>query len=104
MPLGDSITSGGSATHNAGYRNPLWNLIEASSYSGGVDFVGSQNKGAGNIDADHEGHSGNTIIETIANPQDGTTIEGWLNAATPDAILLHIGTVKYGDCIDRTCS
>ena len=94
MPLGDTITIGGSATHNGGYRYPLWNLIKSGPNAGTIDFVGSESKGPGNFDADHEGHSGNTIDETIANTTKGTTIEGWLGASTPDVILLHIGTVN----------
>ena len=103
MPLGNGLTAGGSATHNGGYRFPLWELIETGPLAGTIDFVGSLQKGpnppsAANFffDPDHEGHSGNTVAETLTNvgPNNTSTIEDVLNAEIPDVILLHIGTVN----------
>ncbi|MDH6123046.1 lysophospholipase L1-like esterase [Kitasatospora sp. GAS204A] len=83
MPLGDSITAGVGSTTGAGYRLPLWNTIAGQSrYT--VDYVGSQS--FGNVpDPDNEGHSGYRVADIRSG------IDGWLSAATPDVVLLHIG-------------
>jgi lysophospholipase L1-like esterase len=83
MPLGDSITDGGSVSSRAGYRLPLWNLAAAES-GYGLDFVGTSSSGSV-ADADHEGHSG-WMIDDIRK-----RIAGWASAAGPDVVLLHIG-------------
>lgn len=81
MPLGDSITDGGSY---GGYRHLLYRLLAHD----GIDFtfVGSLN--SGDVpDAHHEGHSGWRIdqIERVV-------ADGWLQTYKPDVVLLHIGT------------
>ncbi|MER5637104.1 FG-GAP-like repeat-containing protein [Kitasatospora sp. NPDC002227] len=83
MPLGDSITAGSGSATGSSYRAPLWNLVAGQSrYS--VDFVGSGNSGA-LPDTDNEGHSGYLIDQISAG------IDGWMAAAQPDVVLLHIG-------------
>ncbi|MEU6239265.1 FG-GAP-like repeat-containing protein, partial [Kitasatospora sp. NPDC047058] len=83
MPLGDSITAGSGSSTHAGYRLPLWNLLAGQSrYT--IDYVGSQNS-TGVADPDNEGHSGARISDIRSS------IDGWLNAASPDVVLLHIG-------------
>ncbi|MEW2415305.1 SGNH/GDSL hydrolase family protein [Streptomyces sp. NPDC046866] len=78
MPLGDSITQGAGSTTGAGYRQALWEHLA------GVDYVGSQASGAA-TDPDHEGHGGYTINQVRVG------LDGWLAAARPDVILLHLG-------------
>ncbi|WP_344469886.1 SGNH/GDSL hydrolase family protein, partial [Kitasatospora kazusensis] len=83
MPLGDSITAGYQSSTGAGYRLPLWNLAAAQSrYT--MDFVGSQSS-PGVPDPDHEGHGGYMI------DQIGAGVDGWIGAANPDVVLLHLG-------------
>ncbi|MFJ9461607.1 FG-GAP-like repeat-containing protein [Kitasatospora sp. NPDC101447] len=83
MPLGDSITAGAGSSTGAGYRLPLWNALAGQSqYT--VDYVGSQSFGSVR-DPDNEGHSGYRVSDIRAG------IDGWLSAATPDVVLLHIG-------------
>jgi lysophospholipase L1-like esterase len=83
MPLGDSITDGFGTP--GGYRPGLWRLIEGG--GGRVDFVGSMRNGPARLgDHGHEGHSGYRIDQLDAY------IGGWLRAARPRTVLLHIGT------------
>ncbi|WP_102126790.1 DUF4038 domain-containing protein [Deinococcus planocerae] len=83
MPLGDSITDGYNVP--GGYRIEL--LGRLSARAPGVNFVGSLQNGPGTLaDRDHEGHSGWRIDELSAR------IDGWLDRAQPDVILLMIGT------------
>lgn len=86
MPLGDSITGGGTP---GGYRQKLYDNLTAAGYS--FQFVGSQTKyptstltSAGQ--SHHEGHDGYNIQQII----DGVKNSNWLNV-NPDIILLHIG-------------
>lgn len=82
MPLGDSITQGGSI---GGYRLDLGAKLRADGRS--IDFVGSLADGPASMpDRNHEGHPGWTIAQIDAN------VTGWLNAYKPRTILLHIGT------------
>ncbi|WP_206784906.1 cellulose binding domain-containing protein [Amycolatopsis sp. MtRt-6] len=82
MPLGDSITQGGSI---GGYRLDLGAKLRADGRS--VDFVGSLADGPSSMpDRNHEGHPGWTIAQI-----DGS-VTGWLNTYRPRTILLHIGT------------
>ncbi len=84
MPLGDSLTYGYNSSNGGGYRLPLWN--DLISQGANVDFVGSQQNGPENFDADNEGHSGWRIDQISAN------IVNWLTTYQPQIILLHIGT------------
>jgi lysophospholipase L1-like esterase len=82
MPLGDSITQGGSI---GGYRLDLGAKLRADGHA--IDFVGSLADGPASMpDRDHEGHPGWTIAQI-----DGS-VSGWLNTYHPHTILLHIGT------------
>ncbi len=82
MPLGDSITQGGSI---GGYRLDLGTSLRAAGRN--VDFVGSLADGPGSMpDRNHEGHPGWTIGQIDAN------VVNWLRTYTPRTILLHIGT------------
>ncbi|MEU1290674.1 FG-GAP-like repeat-containing protein [Kitasatospora sp. NPDC005856] len=83
MPLGDSITAGWRSTSDAGYRGPLVDLVaQQNRYT--VDLVGSRGNGAV-ADPDNEGHSGSMVDDILAG------VDGWLAAAQPDVVLLHIG-------------
>src|SRR5262245_44458398 len=88
MPLGDSITQ--SFTPHNSYRYYLWHLLIDKGYH--VDFVGSRNGVGGgppastDFDMDHEGHAGLRADEILAQ------VQVWATAASPDFVLLHIGT------------
>ncbi|MDH6111679.1 lysophospholipase L1-like esterase [Kitasatospora sp. MAP12-15] len=83
MPLGDSITAGYQSSTGNGYRGPLMQQVtQQSRYT--VNFVGSMNSGT-MADNANEGHSGYEI-QGISNG-----IDGWLAAAHPDVVLLHLG-------------
>jgi lysophospholipase L1-like esterase len=82
MPLGDSITQGGSI---GGYRLDLGTKLRSAGRT--VDFVGSLADGPGSMpDRNHEGHPGWTIAQVDAN------VVNWLRTYTPRTVLLHIGT------------
>jgi len=119
MPLGDSITYGcgsncstdngpcyciGSSCNSCtpcvgGYRDPLWRSTPQWRYQ--VEFVGSVQAGAPDIDRNNEGHPGWTI----------TQINGLVSTVLPqyqpNIILLHIGTndifqgASAATCIQR---
>nr|WP_206685853.1 GDSL-type esterase/lipase family protein [Kribbella qitaiheensis] len=83
MPLGDSITAGVGSPTSSSYRRPLAALIGGQTRYA-VNFVGSQ--ASGNLaDLSNEGHSGWIIDQVRAE------IDGWLAAARPDVVLLHLG-------------
>ncbi|HEV7963665.1 MAG TPA: SGNH/GDSL hydrolase family protein [Actinoplanes sp.] len=84
MPLGDSITWGVGSSTTSSYRADLWRQLVAGAGLA-VDFVGSGQSGS-LPDTDNEGHSGWRIEQITAS------IDGWLAAAQPDVVLLHIGT------------
>ena len=89
MPLGDSITYGeGGAGGFGGYRGPLYFALDGAGYS--IDYVGTLSDNGGSIpDRNHEGHPGWRIDQIHDN------IGGWLGAANPDIILLHIGANDF---------
>ena len=81
MPLGDSITLG----VNGGYRDGLYTRLTAAGKS--FHFVGSQYDPYTLVpEKYHEGHPGFTIGNIAASA------EGWFQSATPDYVLLMIGT------------
>lgn len=89
MPLGDSITDG--VGFCGGYRAPLYKMLANAKYN--VNFVGSQtdNAPAWLPQPNHEGHSGYRIDQI----QSGFV--NWAKSgASPDIILLLIGTNDYG--------
>jgi Ca2+-binding RTX toxin-like protein len=100
MPLGDSITQGKInntilEADQEGYRRHLWEKLTNLGLE--IDFVGSQSSGTSQLpDRDHEGHPG-TNITFIRNE-----VNNWINAKTPDVILLKIGTNNTNnDTIDN---
>jgi lysophospholipase L1-like esterase len=96
MPLGDSITDGDT---NAGYRGPLYTLLNNAGYS--FQFVGSASDNPGALPSTpldqrhHEGHSG-YVITAGTSGRSGLTdnLNTWLGAGgtDPNIILLMIGT------------
>ena len=97
-PLGDSITWGyPTADTVGGYRLTLYQLLTNASIA--MDFVGTQVSSApGLLYPNHEGHSGDRI-DQIDDPNFLT----WVNSvATPDIILLLIGTNDLGQNYDPT--
>jgi acyl-CoA thioesterase I len=85
MPLGASSTVGVGSPATAGYRGPLLAVLTAGGIA--VDLVGSRRDGPATLhDTDHEGHSGATITDLLPH------LEGWVRAAAPDVVLLHLGT------------
>lgn len=101
MPLGDSNTRG-HGNDPAGYRDDLWMLLNDSGFN--VDFVGSEIRNPPqnwdqpyDFDRNHQGHGGYAIsgspFDWAGNLTDN--IDNWLNAATPDVILLMAGTNDF---------
>jgi lysophospholipase L1-like esterase len=86
MPLGNSITEG--YTIPGGYRLKLWQNLENAGLECGVDLVGSlhNNSTADLDDPDHEGHSGWTTGQILAD------IDNFMALATPDIVMMHLGT------------
>lgn len=86
MPLGDSITRGGTgSTDDTGYRRSLYLSLIGAGYN--VDFVGSLTSGIPtDFDRDHEGHSG------WRDDQIAASVYGFLEDNPADVVLLHIGT------------
>lgn len=86
MPLGDSITASPGC-----WRAILWHDLQTNGYTN-VDFVGSvQGNGCNygySYDGDDEGHAG-YLAANIANQNQ---LPGWLSAAHPDVVLMHLGT------------
>ncbi len=85
MPLGDSITAAPGC-----WRAYLWNQLQTAGYSN-IDFVGGVNNGDGcglAHDTDHEGHSGFSITGIA----DQNQLPPWLTAASPNIIVMHLGT------------
>ncbi|MCT7958758.1 SGNH/GDSL hydrolase family protein [Laspinema palackyanum] len=101
MPLGDSNTRG-KGEDLAGYRDDLWMLLNDSGFN--VDFVGSATTNAPTswnqpypFDLNHQGHGG-YAVSGDTYPEGGdlmSNIDNWLNAATPDVILLMAGTNDF---------
>ncbi|MFC8508898.1 GDSL-type esterase/lipase family protein [Streptomyces sp. NPDC057411] len=83
LPLGDSITYGRNSCTGNGYRGPLQHMAAAGGRFG-IDYVGSQQNGV-IADPANEGHPGYTVDQISDN------VDGWLAAARPDVVLLHIG-------------
>ncbi|RLP54793.1 MAG: hypothetical protein D6160_08220 [Ketobacter sp.] len=90
MPLGDSNTRGNGSIPRYSYRPYLYNSLDVAGYD--LDFIGSLSESypvGFQYDHDHEGHSGFTPKQ-IAN-----NVINWLSLATPDVVLLHIGTNEH---------
>ncbi|MEN6343335.1 MAG: GDSL-type esterase/lipase family protein, partial [Methanospirillum sp.] len=94
MPLGDSITRGGTdaATPYPSYRYYLDTSLRSAGF--GVDFVGSTSSGYTKFvfDQQHEGHGGYTT-GMLVGTSSFSPLAAWLAASpTPEIVLLHIGT------------
>lgn len=96
MPLGDSITHGlgdpscGPArTGCNGYRVRVQQYMRASGAR--FNMVGSRLAGT-MWDRNNEGHIGWTTADILPR------VDGWIRAARPNVVLLHLGTndVRYG--------
>jgi lysophospholipase L1-like esterase len=90
MPLGDSITEGSPA---GGYRAVLYDLLTRDHIN--FVFVGSEKLGKF-PNPEHEGHGSFATIGIRI----GLRTRDWLESATPDLILLHIGTVDIRVGVD----
>lgn len=89
MPLGASSTEGIGSLGTAGYRGPLFAMLQREAVA--VDFVGSLRGGPESLpDRDHEGHSGWTL--EMLEPR----ASAWVAAVRPDVVLLHAGTNDLG--------
>ena len=100
LPLGDSITHGFSSSDDAGYRSALFKLAVAANQK--VTFVGSLSNGPSTVSGqtfpkNHEGHDGITVtgITGYVPPSKAFT-------ATPNIVLLHIGTNDMTSNADPT--
>ncbi|WP_232327132.1 SGNH/GDSL hydrolase family protein, partial [Herbidospora yilanensis] len=84
MPLGDSITGSPGC-----WRALLWQRLQQTGYTS-VDMVGTLGpQGCGvSHDGDNEGHGGYLVTNVAAQNQ----LVGWLNATSPDIVLMHFGT------------
>lgn len=113
MPLGDSITKGTTkvgtltTTVPGGYRDPLYDKLTGAGHT--FQFVGSTNinptETLTTAKQDyHEGWGGYLIDGAISIGSDGKqdygglaeNLKNWLDASTPDTILLMIGTNDIG--------
>jgi acetyl esterase/lipase len=87
MPVGDSITEGGSTFSN--WRFPLWEKLTAAGYF--IDYVGSRSATSRIGTLKHEGYGGQTVEYLAA--QLATTFPQ--NPA--DIVLLHAGHNYFSD-------
>jgi acyl-CoA thioesterase I len=102
--LGNSITNG-TSTFNS-YRRDLWKMLHNGDYD--FDFIGSWSKHHmggefpnPDFDLDHEGHSGWTAADIFHAPDWDSTrgnIDLWLEAYTPDIVLVELGTNDIFQC------
>lgn len=89
MPLGASSTEGIGSPSTAGYRGPLYRMLQRDAIN--VDYVGSLRSGPSWLqDRDNEGHSGWTLA--MLAPK----VDAWVRAAQPDVVILHAGTNDLG--------
>ena len=93
MPLGDSITFGLQSSTGGGYRVELFRKALADSHP--ITFVGRQATGPNTLDGqpfprNNEGYSGATIA--TGGNQLANRVDAAFAAATPNIVLLHIGT------------
>jgi lysophospholipase L1-like esterase len=85
MPLGDSITGSPGC-----WRQLLWSRLQTTGYTN-VDFVGSldDSTSCGTLyDGNNEGHGGFLATNILSQNQ----LPGWLASATPDIVMMHLGT------------
>jgi lysophospholipase L1-like esterase len=86
MPLGDSITAGPGC-----WRAILWHQLQTTGYTN-IHFVGSVPDGGCNYgytyEGSNEGHSGMSATGIASQ----NLLPAWLAAASPDIVLMHLGT------------
>jgi acetyl esterase/lipase len=87
MPVGDSITEGGSSFSN--WRYPLWEKLHTAGYL--VKYVGSRNTPSRIGDLSHEGYGGKNS-EFLA-----TTVPANFRKHPADIVLLHAGHNQFAD-------
>jgi hypothetical protein len=97
LPMGDSITDGSafdSPDGTGGYRGPLYNSLTTAGFT--IDYVGTSTVNSSQlVEKEHEGHGGWRIDQLDSN------VAAWFGAiATPDFVLLHIGTNDFGQGFD----
>ena len=87
LPLGDSITKGNGASDQTGYRRRLREKILSYETDGdnAVDMIGSLRSPSGMADNDHQGHSGEYLMDI--RDHIGLSIR-----AQPNVVLVHAGT------------
>ncbi len=96
VPIGDSITSGGSVDDGGvhpTYRYWLYTKLRTNGYD--VDFVGSRSDPdfpGYSFDKAHEGHGGYTIEGIVDGVGTGGKLSTWLAGYYPDIALVLIGT------------
>ena len=85
MALGDSITGSPGC-----WRAVLWQRLQQAGLASSVDFVGTlPPQGCGfTYDGENEGHGG--FLAT--NIAEQNQLVGWLAAADPDVVMMHLGT------------
>lgn len=87
MPVGDSITEGGSSFSN--WRFQLWERLYTAGYL--VEYVGSRNSPSRIGDLRHEGHGGKNA-EFLAR-----TVPANFRRNPADIVLLHVGHNDFAD-------
>lgn len=87
MPVGDSITEGGSSFSN--WRYPLWEKLHAAGYL--VEYVGSRKSPSRIGDLEHEGYGGKNSAFLAA------TVPANFAKHPADIVLLHAGHNQFAD-------
>ena len=87
MPVGDSITEGGSSFSN--WRQPLLEKLRAAGYK--IEYVGSRKSPSPIGDLAHEGYGGKNSGFLAA------TIPGNFRKHPADIVLLHAGHNQFAD-------
>ena len=87
MPVGDSITEGGSSFSN--WRYPLWEKLRTAGYH--IEYVGSRKSPSRIGDLAHEGYGGKNSAFLAA------TVPANFKKHPADIVLLHAGHNQFAD-------
>ena len=87
MPVGDSITEGGSSFSN--WRYPLWEKLHTAGYL--VEYVGTRKSASRIGDLNHEGYGGKNSGFLAA------TVPANFKKHPADIVLLHAGHNQFAD-------
>ena len=87
MPTGDSITEGNGSTNGLGFRQLLYDSLNAL---GSFDFVGSPDSPGG--DPPYEGHFYGGQRINAFRPGGAHDVAAPMNAQNPDMVAVHLGT------------